>query len=186
MALPEFDSNGLLPDGVHAATRQDLEARCVSPFALSATRLGIFTAFSGYQDELAALGLNLTQWVDGSFVDQSRLDPEDVDVVNFGEAANLNAAAGIHGGAGIAALLDGRESTKIAYKTHSFLTVFFPAGHAMAASFESQRKYWRTWFATPQDYTGAVKAPAPRRGRKGIVQMTVGDAKLCPAVSAAA
>ena len=56
----------------------------------------------------------------------------------------------------------------------------------MGANFEAQRKYWRDWFAMPQDYTGPVKVPAPHRGRKGIVQMNIGDATLCPAVSAAA
>ena len=183
MPLPDFDPNGLLPDGVHPATRQDLEARCVTPFSTSTTRPGILTAFSNYRDALAALGLNVTQWVDGSFVDQLRLDPEDVDVVNFGDSANLNAAAAKHGGTQILTLLDGREATKTAYKSHTFLRIHFPAGHVMAAGFESQRKYWRTWFATPQDYTSSVKVPAPKRGRKGIVQMTVGDATLCPAVS---
>ena len=135
---------------------------------------------------MAALGLNVTQWVDGSLVDQSRLNPEDIDVVNFGESANLNSAAVTHGRAQIAALLDGRETTKAAYKTHSFLRIHFPSEHAMAANFELQRKYWRTWFATPQDYTGGVKVHAPHRGRKGIVQMAVGDATLCPTVSTAA
>ena len=185
MPLPAYESSGLLPDGVHAAMPQDLESRCVSPFATSTTRAGIFTAFTSYQDALAALGLNVTQWVDGSFVDQSRLDPEDVDVVNFCDSVNINAVAGAHG-TRITALLDGRESTKATYKTHTFLRVHFPAGHAMGANFEAQRKYWRNWFSTPQDYTGPIKTPAPHRGRKGIVQMNVGDATLCPTVSTAA
>jgi hypothetical protein len=186
MPLPDFGPNGLLPDGVHPATRQDLEGRCVTPFAASTTRAGIFTAFSGYQDAVAGLGLNVTQWVDGSYVDQSRLDPEDVDVVNFADSADLNAAAATEGGSQITAFLGGREATKIAYRTHSFLVVHFPDGHALAGSFEPQRKYWRKWLATPQDYTGPLKVPAPHRGRKGIVQMTVGNAILCPAVSPAA
>ena len=185
MPLPAYDANGLLPDGVHGATRQDLESRCVSSFPTSTTRASIFSAFSNYQDALAALGLNVTQWVDGSFVDQSRLDPEDVDVVNFCDSTNLNTSAGTHGPQ-IIALLNGGKSTQAAYKTHTFLRVHFPAGHAMAANFEAQRKYWRDWFAIPQDYTGPVKLPAPHRGRKGIVQMSVGNATLRPAVSTAA
>ena len=185
MPLPAFNLNGLLPDGVHTATRQDLESRCVTPFPTSTTRSDIFTVFTSYQDALAALGLNVNQWVDGSFVDQSRLDPEDVDVVNFCDSANLNASAAANGSR-IIALLDGGKATQAIYKTHTFLRVHFPAGHAMAANFEAQRKYWRDWFAIPQDYTGPVKIPAPHRGRKGFVQMNVGNATLCPAVSTAA
>lgn len=185
MPLPAYESSGLLPDGVHAATTQDLESRCVLPFSTSTTRADIFTGFTSYQNALAALGLNVTQWVDGSFVDQLRLDPDDVDVVNFCDSANINTVAGAHG-TRITAMLDGRESTKATYKTHTFLLVRFPGGHPMAANFEALRKYWRAWFATPQDYTGPVKVPAPHRGRKGIVQMNVGDATLCPSVSTAA
>jgi hypothetical protein len=184
MPLPDFEQNGLLPDGVHVATRPELEARCVTPFPASKTRPGIFAAFSGYQDALEALGLNVTQWADGSFVDQLRLDPEDIDVVNFCNFADLVAIA-VAQRPQVSALLNGGEATKVAYKTHTFLRILFPAGHAMAANFEAQRKYWRTWFATPQDYTGPVKVPAPQRGPKGIVQITIGDATLCPAVSTA-
>lgn len=186
MPLPDFEPTDLLPDGVHHATRQDLELRCVTPFPKSGSRPTVFAAFSGYQDALAALDLSITQWVDGSFNDRSRLDPDDIDVVNFVDSLNLNNAAATHGGPQITALLDGRESTKAAHHTHSFLLVYFPAGHVMRSSFEAQRKYWRYWFGVPQDYTGPIKIPAPHRGRKGIVQMIVGDATLCPAVSAAA
>lgn len=185
MPLPAYESSGLLPDGVHAATPQDLESRCVLPFPTSTTRADIFAGFTSYQNALAALGLNVTQWVDGSFVDQLRLDPEDVDVVSFCDSANLNTAFVAHG-ASINALLNGGKSTQATYKTHTFLRVHFPAGHAMGASFEAQRKYWRNWFSTPQDYTGPIKTPAPHRGRKGIVQMNIGDATLCPTVSTAA
>ena len=185
MPLPAYEPNGLLPDGVHAATPQDLESRCVSPFPTSTTRAGIFTGFTSYQNALAALGLNVTQWVDGSFVDQSRLDPEDVDLVNFCDSTNLNTASAAHG-ASIIALLNGGKATQANYKTHTFLRVAFPAGHAMGTSFEAQRKYWRDWFAIPQDYTGPAKVPAPHRGRKGIVQMSVGIANMCPAVNTAA
>ena len=185
MSLPDFALNNLLPDGVHAATSEDLQTRCVTPFSTSTTRAGIFTAFTSYQEKIAALGLNVTQWVDGSFVDKSRLDPEDIDAVNFCDSVNINAVAGAHG-TRITALLDGRESTKATYKTHTFLSIQFPNGHMMAATFEAQRKYWRTWFATPQDYAGPVKVPAPHRGRKGIVQMSVGNSTLCPTVNTAA
>jgi hypothetical protein len=182
MALPEFEANGLLPDGVHQATREELRERCVAPFATSITREAIFMAFARYQDDLAMLSANVTQWVDGSFTDQTRTDPEDVDVVNYVKVENLNAMAAKHGEAAVEALLGGREATKVPYKTHSFLVVAFPPGHRWEAKFEEIRQYWRKWFSTPQDYSQGQKVPAPGRGRKGIVQMTVGEAKLCPEV----
>jgi hypothetical protein len=145
----------------------------------------VFTGFCAYREALAACDLNVLQWVDGSFNDRSRLDPEDVDVVNFVSSSNLNAAAVTHGEPKIRALLDGRETTKgKPFYTHSFLEVCFPAGHPMASSFEAQIQYWRYWLGMPQDYTGPVKVPAPHRGRKGIVQMVVGTGTLYPEVSA--
>jgi len=144
----------------------------------------VFDTFCRYQAAVAALGGHVTQWVDGSFVDRSRLDPEDVDAVNFCEFSVLNAlapAVQIQ----LETLLDGRDSTKTTYKTHTFLEIRFPAGHIYEPSFEKQRKYWRDWLSRPQDYTGPKKVEALWRGRKGIVQMNVGDVKLCPTVSAA-
>jgi hypothetical protein len=186
MPLPSFGPNGLLPHDVHPTTRADLKARCVTEFPKSTTRRTIFAAFSRYQDSLARLGLNLTQWVDGSYVDQLRLDPEDVDVVNFGNSDNINKASAKHGSHEVGALLDGREETKAVYRTHSFLVLHFPAGHPMAEKYEARRQYWRDLWSQPQDYTGPVKKPAlETRGRRGFVQMTVGNAKLSPAVSAA-
>jgi len=182
MALPDLNPQGLLPEGVHPATEDELEARFVVPFASSSTRQRIFENFCRYRIEVAALGVHATQWVDGSFVDGLRLHPEDVDVVNFCGSSELNAVAPASQKL-VQPLLNGRESTRAEYDTHTFLLVCFPAGHPFAANFEARRKYWRDWFSRPQDYTGSKKIPAPWRGRKGIVRMNVGDAILCPSVS---
>ena len=182
MPLPSFNAQGLLPEGVHPATTEDLKDRCVTPFPASGTRQDIFHNFCRYQAAVALLGFHATQWVDGSFVDRSRLDPEDVDVVNFCESSVLNSlppAAQTQ----ITPLLNGREATRTDYSTHSFLAIRFPSGHPYAANFENRRKYWLDWFSRPQDYSGTKKVEAPWRSRKGFVQMSVGDARLCPAVS---
>jgi len=181
MALPNFNAQGLLPEGVHPATAEDLKDRFVTPFPESGTRQKIFNNFRRYQAAVVALGVHATQWVDGSFVDQSRLDPVDVDAVNFCELSALNSLP-LTAQLQIAPMLDGRQSTKTTYDTHTFLVIRFPAGHPFAASFEKQRRYWRDWFSRPQDYSGLIKIEAPWRGRKGIVQMTVGHANLCPTV----
>lgn len=182
MALPDFNAQGLLPEGVHPATVADLKDRFATPFPTSRTRQNVLANFCRYQADVAALGVHVTQWVDGSFVDQSRLDPEDVDAVNFCEYSVLN-ALGPTARIQITPLLDGRESTKKEYDTHTFLEIRFPAGHPFETSFERQRKYWRDWFSRPQDYSGPIKVEALWRGRKGIVQMNVGNVNLCPAVS---
>ena len=182
MALPDFNAQGLLPEGVHPATTADLKDRFVTSFPTSVRRQKVFDNFCRYQAAVAGFGVHATQWVDGSFVDQSRLDPDDADVVNFCDFSALNAlppAIQIQ----VAPLLDGRDSTKTTYDTHTFLEVRFPAGHSLAANSENRRKYWRDWFSRPQDYSGPKKVEALWRGRKGIVQMIVGNATLCPAIS---
>jgi hypothetical protein len=55
-----------------------------------------------------------------------------------------------------------------------------PADRAFAFASENMRKYWRDWFSRPQDYRGPFKRAAPERGRKGLVQMHVGDASRAP------
>ncbi len=127
MALPNFNAQALLPEGVHPATAGDLKDRFVTPFPASGRRQKVFGNFCRYQAAVAALGVHATQWVDGSFVDQSRLEPDNVDAVNFCEFSALNAlspAAQLQ----ITPLLDGRESTKTAYDTHTFLVIRFLPG----------------------------------------------------------
>lgn len=182
MELPDFNAQGLLPEGVHPATAGDLKDRFVTSFEGSGTREKIFDNFCRYQAAVAALDVHATQWVDGSFVDQSRLDPEDVDAVNFCEFSVLNALRPA-AQAQITPMLDGHDSTKAAYDTHTFLVIRFPVGHVFEASFEPQRKYWRDWFSRPQDYSGPKKVEALWRGRKGIVQMNLGNVNLCPTIS---
>ena len=182
MPLPELNQQGLLPEGVHPAEEEDLKARFVTPFASSAKRQKIYRKFTRYRADVAAIRLCVTQWVDGSFVDGTRLDPDDVDVVNYCESSALNDMdPSVQ--KRIWLLLNGRDSTKTEYDTHTFLEIRFPVGHPFAASFDAHRKYWRDWFSRPQDYTGIVKVPAPWRGRKGIVQMSIGDPSLCPVIS---
>lgn len=182
MSLPEFDHRRLLPDGVHLADQAALHDRCVVGVPSSNTRKQVFDGFCRYQAALAALGLNVTQWVDGSFVDASRQDPEDVDLVNFSKHDELN---GLHPADQMNArqLMNGREATKRAYACHTFLAVVFPDGHPFAANADAMRRYWREFFSRARDYRYPDKPHAPWRGRKGFAEMHVGVANLCPSVS---
>lgn len=182
MGLPKFNEYGLLPDGVHQTTLAEFKERFVEEFSDSDRRDKVCTGLVRYQNDIETSGVHATQWIDGSFIDQTRAQPEDVDLVNFCDSANINSVdARIR--SQVTDLLVGGESTKAAYHTHTFLVVRFPPGHKYEARFEAMRKYWRDWFAVPQDYSQTHKTPAPWRGSKGIVQMSVGDANLCPFVS---
>lgn len=183
MTLPTFNAEGLLPDGVHPAIEEELKERCVDPFATSRTRQPVFDGFRRYRNDLSSLGLNITQWVDGSFVDESRLEPDDIDLVNFVNAAEVNAIS-VADRPRATALLDGREATKGTYSCHTFLEIVFPPGHPFAPNCEQQRRYWRHFWAMPQDYSKPpVKTPAPNRGRKGFLSMVVGNPALAPTIN---
>lgn len=182
MPLPNFTIEDLLPPGVHAATEIDVQERCVDPFPDSLTRRDIYEGFCGYRRDLEALGVNLTQWVDGSFTDRTRLDPEDIDLVNFAKSSEIS-GLDVTNQTRAVELLNGREQTKAAYSCHTFLVVIFPLGHPLESHFEGQRKYWRQVWSTPQDYSKPpVKSPAPHRGSKGIIAMTVGDNAKAPTI----
>ena len=183
MLLPAFNAEGLLPDGVHPATEDDFKERCVDPFTTSRTRQPVFDGFCRYRSDLGGLGLNITQWIDGSFTDKSRIDPDDIDLVNFVSANEINAIPATDRPRATA-LLSGGNATKAAYSCHTFLETFFPPGHPFEPAFENQRRYWRKWWATPQDYSQPpVKTPAPHRGSKGIVLMTIGTSAAAPNIN---
>jgi hypothetical protein len=50
-------------------------------------------------------------------------------------------------------------------------------------TFERFRQYWRDLFSVPQFYTSTQKFSVAWRGRKGMVEMTVGTSAVCPRVS---
>jgi hypothetical protein len=182
MALPEFNENGLLPKGVHPATPDDLKERCVTPFPTSVRRPVVFAGFTRYRTEIAELGVHSSQLVDGSFIDKTRLDPDDVDTANFCNSENLNSLQpNIQ--SRIAPLLAGAEDTKKEFLTHTFLVVRFPLGHPLESRFEAMRRYWLEFYSQSQDYRDGKKVPAPWRGQKGLVSMSVGDPNLCPPVN---
>lgn len=182
MPLPEFQPNGLLPEGVHPATEDELKARCVAPFATSRTRPNLFEGFQRYRQELDSLYLDVTQWVDGSFVDQTRLDPDDIDIVNFVDSSGLQNIP-VDDQPKASQLLSGGETTKAEYHCHTYLVIAFPAEHPFAENFDERRRYWRKWWSRPQDYSSPPsKRPAPHRGPKGFVAMTVGSEAAAPRI----
>jgi hypothetical protein len=185
MSLPDFNSQGLLPEGIHRASEDEVKERCVDAFPESRSRRTIFDGLCRYRAAASALSLNITQWVNGSFTDQTRMNPEDVDLVNYVLADDLKHLTPAEENA-VEALLNGFETTKPKYRCHSFLEIVFPPGHGFEADFEGQRRYWSSLWSTPQDYSQPPeKKEAPHRGKKGILLMTVGDADLAPNIQLA-
>ena len=110
------------------------------------------------------------------------MDPEDIDLINFSHAHELNALVPTDQ-MNAARLMDGREATKGAYHCHTFLVVMFPSDHPWAPYSEKMRKEWREFFSRARDYRYPDKPHAPWRGQKGFAEMHVGDVTLCPVVS---
>lgn len=181
MPIPPFNAQDLLPDNVHHATLDEFRLRCVDEFPGSVSRSLIFANFVRYRDALARLGLSLTQWIDGSFVDKRRLNPSDIDLVNFCDS-EIYAGLSAHAREQAGLLLDNNPATKKEYQVHSFLVMKFPYDHYLSGKFEDQRRLFRRLFFQPLDYSARPRQPAPARGRKGIVQITLGDAKLYPLI----
>ena len=59
----------------------------------------------------------------------------------------------------------------------------FPPVHPNAGMFESRRHYWLDWFSHSRDYRRRDKPVDKTRGRKGFVQILLGDVKFCPVVN---
>jgi hypothetical protein len=178
MVLPEFNDNGLMPTGVHASEMLALYERCVAPFGKS-TRETLWQGLQRYQAALQHLGIHATQWVNGSFVDLTRHDPEDIDLVNFVMADVLERVPEKEMDR-VADLLAGDRSTVAMYGCQTNLVVVYPVGHKMTTQVEARLRKWYDLFSTARDYTDPSKPVAPVRGRKGFVELFIGDPNLCP------
>lgn len=172
MSLPNFTIAGLLPEGIHRADEHEIKQRLVDEFEDSVTRICLLSGLCRYRAELQKLGLFGEQWIDGSFVDQERLNPDDVDIVNFCHQDQQNALSA-ESQIRAYALIGAGKQTIETYKCHTFVVVRYPEGHPMSQGYDMRCRYWRDWFSTPQDYSSSYKRPAPERGRKGFVSMDI-------------
>ena len=169
----------VLPDGVHSCTEDELHEHFVEGFTGSPRRQRIFDGFIRLRTEFVRMGIPATQWVDGSFV-EGKPEPGDIDVVTYVDYDLLNGLAPDRQTA-LIELMGGRESTKAAYLTHTFLVPFAKPEHPYFDVYEAARKDWRTWFGRTRNYQveGAARSGVP----KGIVQLVTDDAGEPPAVS---
>lgn len=85
MPIPELDANGLLPDGIHDCTLEEIKRRFGTFVRGSDQRPTLFVKFQEYMAELRSANLAVAVIVNGSFTTdkEARLNepPNDIDVL---------------------------------------------------------------------------------------------------------
>src|SRR5262245_59948022 len=79
MAIPAFTEDGLLPDGIHDCTLQEVEGR-FGRFQESDRRPRLWTKFKQFVSEVQITGLRIVVLIDGSFV-TAKANPNDIDLI---------------------------------------------------------------------------------------------------------
>lgn len=77
--IPDWDESGVLPDGIHRATKEAIEDR----FTFNDHRRRLFSDLKQWWDDANENGVApIRQWTNGSFA-ESKPEPNDVDVASF-------------------------------------------------------------------------------------------------------
>jgi hypothetical protein len=79
MPIPDLNENGLLPEGIHEASLEEVRER-FGRFQRTDRRPSLFTKLSTYLAEVRASGLVVAVIVDGSFV-TAKDEPSDIDLI---------------------------------------------------------------------------------------------------------
>lgn len=81
MAIPNFDTNGVLPYGIYSAKLDDIRERFCS-YGNIELREKLFKTFEKYLKEILKHKVELEVYVDGSFV-TDKSEPGDIDILLF-------------------------------------------------------------------------------------------------------
>jgi hypothetical protein len=87
--LPEFNTDGNLPEGLYKPTLVEFKDRFVINCADSKTRSPIYSGYMDYCNQMITFDIASTNWVNGSFTTQKQ-DPGDIDIVIHYDALKLN------------------------------------------------------------------------------------------------
>jgi hypothetical protein len=79
MSIPPLNEHGLLPQGIHACSLQEIEAR-FGRFQSSDRRPRLYAALRDFVRELKSTGIALALIINGSFV-TAKSSPEDIDLI---------------------------------------------------------------------------------------------------------
>jgi hypothetical protein len=95
MAIPKHTAGGVLPPFVglvpggeraHQSPYRTTIEELIARFATSEKRRMIAEGFLRFRRELRTIGVTAIQWVDGSYIDSMKREPNDVDVVSLLQA----------------------------------------------------------------------------------------------------
>ena len=194
MSLPDFDALGNLPEAIYPCNKATLYDHFVLPFPKSIERIKIYEGFCRLHSKLESLGINATQWIDGSFTTRKlnpvapfdELEPGDIDVftvIDY-DAANRIPAAWQPV---VKGLIGGGETTKASFYTHTMFAASCSPSHPYFPVYESLRRNYRDVFSRHSPPStrrpNELTIPYPSDGpRKGIIEIVVGDHAQAPHV----
>jgi hypothetical protein len=124
----------LLPPGIHDVDPSELDNHFLSAFGASRTRRTLIDGFQRYIEALKKYAVPFEIWLDGSFV-TSKEDPNDIDLVVFAPASELNALP-----------LADQNSLRGLFDRPSCKSVFGCDVLFAVAEDENTRSYWRGWY----------------------------------------
>ena len=124
----------LLEPGLHDFKLDDIGNHFLESFPDSTTRSDLIHGFREYVGHLSSFGVPIEVWIDGSFT-TDKLNPNDIDLVVFSPAANLNALSEDKQ-LSFRALLD-QPSIKRRFGCDVY---FSPTEN------KEMRSYWRGWY----------------------------------------
>lgn len=158
MSLPPFDDDGVLPQGGHAATPEELYTRFVVDFPSSATRFSIHDFWQRHREALQDLLPVHGQWIDGSFA-SDKTDPADADIVSFIDGPAFDALPR-HRQLLVRQLLLGTH-TEALWRCDSHPVVVYPDDHPGHRHSELAMRWWRRYFGSRRDGSpkGWVEVP---------------------------
>jgi hypothetical protein len=124
----------ILPPGIHDVDPSELDNHFLSAFGASTTRSALIDGFRRYIKALKKYAVRFEIWLDGSFV-TSKEDPNDIDLVVFAAASELNALP-----------LDAQHRLRGLFDRPSCRKAFGCDVLFSVAENENMRSYWRGWY----------------------------------------
>lgn len=147
------DAPALLGAGVHHVTSHRLKEIAVDPFPQDQRRMELFGKFLAWRDEIRAMGISGSVWLDGSFM-TAKHEPGDIDLVFYLEVRGQTWSPVQQ--MKLTSLLD-RATSRAVYGLD-----LYPVD-ALDPDLEQKASYWRGWFGFCRD----------KRTAKGIAEVVI-------------
>ena len=154
----------------------DIEARMVATFPGNRRRQRLFAGLGRLRSDAERHGVSGTQWINGSFVTNKEY-PGDVDLVTFADYDLLNSLSP-DAKKFLRDALGADEKAKPRYLCHSFLQATVPEGHPFHSVYAHSLCEYIRLFHSTRNPAGLARPGTP----KGVLQTTVGDPALAPAL----